>query len=279
MPIDPDLISALRGPQGPDVTGPAFSMPPDQLHQMSGNGGRELRKVHIIRHGATSLNSTDASMDRIRGWKDVPLSPEGRKEAEKLGDKLAKAPPSVLVSSDLKRAHDTAQIISDKTGAPYDGSTHMFRPWNVGDYAGQLSSKVLPILGKYAAEKPEEQVPGGESFNDFRQRFLNGLLAVLIKHDGDVGVVAHHRNERLLNAWAKAGFKPDGTIDEKEFNSKGESTGGAQSMVIPMDKLRDAAGDGGSAPPLSAGERHEEIEKAKDRAGREPHHGRIEGAL
>lgn len=272
MPNIDDAIAALRGPK--TESHPAFSVPSEHLRQMSGNQGRELRKVHIIRHGATALNKTDASADRIRGWKDVPLTPEGKQEAEKLGDKLAKTPPDILLSSDLKRAHETAQIIADKTGTPYDGSTHMFRPWNVGDYAGQLSSKVLPVLGQYAAEKPHEKVPGGESFNDFRQRFMNGLLAALIKHDGEVGIVAHHRNERLLNSWAKAGFPPDGTIDEKEFNSKGEHTGGAQSLIIPMDRLREAAGDGGSAPPLSAGERHEEIKKAQTRAGeKEPHLG------
>lgn len=258
------LISALRGPE-PEAH-PAFSMPPDKLREMGSSEGKELRKIQIIRHGATALNAADGSVDRIRGWKDVPLNAEGKKEAQKVATEMAKDPPDLIVSSDLRRAHDTAQAIADKTGAPFAGASHMFRPWNVGDYTGQQSSKVLPILGKYAAEQPEEQIPGGESFNDFRNRFLNGLLAALIKHEGVVAVVAHHRNERLLNSWAKKGFPPDGAIDEKEFNSKGEPTGHAQTIVIPMDRLREAAGDGGSAPPLSREEQHVEVEKAKARA-------------
>ena len=35
-----------------------------------------IRKIYVIRHGATALNSQngDGSVDKIRGWSDVPLS-------------------------------------------------------------------------------------------------------------------------------------------------------------------------------------------------------------
>lgn len=272
---DPDMISALRGPQRPDPSGAVFSTPPEKLREMSGTGGQNLRRVQIIRHGATALNNDDVSVDRIRGWKDVPLSPDGKKEAEKLADKIAKDPPDAIVSSDLKRAHDTAEAISDKIGIPISTVSHVFRPWNVGKYAGQVSSKVLPILGELAAERPDEKTPQGESFNDFRKRFLCGVYTALKRHDGVVAIVAHHRNERLLNAWAKNGYPQDGAIDEKEFNQKGEHTGGVQHMVIPFDKIESAATEGGESPPLSEKERKADAAEIRKTEG----HSEVEGKV
>lgn len=197
------------------------------------------RDIVIIRHGATKLNNDDVSVDRIRGWKDIPLSDDGRKEAEKLGDKLKKTDvPHHMVTSDLKRAHETANIISDKIGVPVAEATESFRPWNVGEYAGEKSEKAIPILAHYAENTPDKPMPKGESFNQFKQRYFDGLKDALEKYPGKVAVVTHHRGERLLKAWKKAGFPANGDIDIKEFNQKGEATGHAENMSIPVSALK-----------------------------------------
>lgn len=209
-----------------------------------------VREVQIIRHGATALNNDDVSVDRIRGWKDVPLSPEGHQEAERVADQIAKKPPDVLVSSDLARALDTAKTISRKCHVPIAEESQAFRPWNVGDLAGKKSSHAVPLLADFARNKPDKPVPGGESFNAFKSRFFRGLYDVLSKHSGRVGIVTHHRNERLLKAWQKAGFPADGEIDKQEFTKKGAPTAHTEIIGIPMDRLRQVAeqsGDGGSS--------------------------------
>lgn len=209
------------------------------LSQLEKQG--KTRTVIMIRHGATHLNNDDVSVDRIRGWKDVPLSKEGEEEAHKLAKKIAKDPPDVVVCSDLKRAHDTAKVIADACGMSIAQVSKAFRPWDVGKFAGEKSKIAVPILQRFACSKPDQALPGGESFNDFRKRFLTGLADALDEHPGVVAVVAHHRNERLIEAWAAAGFKPDGTIDAKVFGKKGEHTGSAEEIEIPVDKLRSAA--------------------------------------
>lgn len=224
------------------------------------------RKFELIRHGATAMNNDDVSVDRIRSWKDVPLSQEGKLEAHRLGDEMCRHKIDAIVSSDLDRAHETAKIISDTCGVPLVQVSQVFRPWNVGTYAGKKSSEAVPILADFACNKPDERVPGGESFENFKMRFFRGLHSTLAGHRGVVAVVTHHRNERLLHAWQKAGFPADGEIDKPTFTVKGEPTGKVMPMEIPMDRLAQAAGHGKAEPKrrtLWVSEGHSILKKAR----------------
>ena len=199
------------------------------------------RTIQLLRHGATALNNMDAGSDRIRGWMDVPLSTQGVKEAHKLGSKLSRVPPDCIVSSDLKRAYETACIVEMKCGAPLVDITMVFRPWNVGVMAGRLSSEAVPVLMDLAANRPDTKVDGGESFNEFKARYFGGLNATLKKHQCKVAIVTHHRGERLVHAWLAASCPVDGSIDMATFNSKGEHTASSSVLHIPMDRLECAA--------------------------------------
>jgi phage-related protein (TIGR01555 family) len=200
------------------------------------------RTVRLIRHGATDLNADDVSVDRIRGWTDVPLSPEGREEAVRLGADIADNPPAAIYTSDLKRALHTADEIASHCGTAVAACRQDFRPWNVGIYAGQTTEDAMPDLKRFACETPDDAVLGGESFNDFRRRFFKGILRALTETaTGDVAIVAHHRNERLLDAWRALGYPSDGSMDAETFCQRGEPTGSVLDFNIPMDRLREAA--------------------------------------
>jgi hypothetical protein len=54
---------------------------------------------------------------------------------------------------------------------------------------------------------------------------------------GLVGVVTHHRGERLLNAWDKAGQQPDGGVDMKTFFEKGEKPATSERKLIDPHRL------------------------------------------
>jgi broad specificity phosphatase PhoE len=199
-------------------------------------GAQEMRPIEITRHGATSMNNNDVSVDRIRGWKDVELSPEGREEATRLGVNMRGSDITHLVSSDLARAHETAKRISQLTNIPLVHVSDSFRPWNVGDLTGKKSIEACPILARYVQENPDKPVPGGESFNAFKERFFTGLTSILAQ-PGIPGLVTHHRNERVLHAWQAKGFPEDGSLDMRTFNKKGEPTGSTMKMDIPVDRL------------------------------------------
>lgn len=66
-------------------------------------------ELWLVRHGRTSANEEK----RFQGRLDVPMNEEGRREAAHLTQRLTGAGGfGLLLSSDLKRAWETAEIIS-----------------------------------------------------------------------------------------------------------------------------------------------------------------------
>jgi broad specificity phosphatase PhoE len=189
------------------------------------------RDLYVIRHGATALNKESGSPDRIRGWKNVPLSAEGRQEAKELAAELANSGIDVLYYSTLSRAADTAEDIAQTTGARLVPVAEL-KPWNLGHFTGQESSKVHGEIKRYICKDHDKPVPGGESFNTFKTRVFGALAHILAHDDRLPGIVTHHRVERLLAAWDKAGQKPNLSIDTDEMLKHGDSTASARLMKI-----------------------------------------------
>ncbi len=67
-------------------------------------------RLHLIRHGATTLSAED----RFAGAIDVPLSDEGRAQAQRLGERLSSTKLAALYASPLSRTVETARLV----GAP-----------------------------------------------------------------------------------------------------------------------------------------------------------------
>lgn len=202
-------------------------------------GGGPTKTLLIVRHGATKLNNqTDMSEDRIRGWSNVPLSSEGIQEAHKAAADLMSYGCEMVLSSDLTRAADTAEIISQTIHCPVH-LTGILRPWNLGDLQGASTKRALPIIEKFVVDAPDKSVPGGESFNSFKDRALVRGLPQLIQMIGEkiAVLVTHHRDERLYFAWRDAGFPPDFSIKLSTFLQKGEAPGAVLPFEIPISAL------------------------------------------
>lgn len=183
--------------------------------------------VYLVRHGCTDMNEQPGtSVDKIRGWQDVPLNEEGKQDAQNIAQKLKGKGVKSIVASDLGRAAETAQVVGATLGIKPD-YTPKLRPWNLGDFQGQDTKKVIPQLKQYL-DNPSKPVPGGESFQDFHDRAMEGMDDAL-GHPSPVAVVSHHRVERLINGWAKTG-QDNPVIDETEFVKKGEEPGGIQKL-------------------------------------------------
>jgi 2,3-bisphosphoglycerate-dependent phosphoglycerate mutase len=69
-------------------------------------------EIWLIRHGTTTANEEA----RIQGRLDYPLSARGRREAALLAHRLGRLGLELLLSSDLRRAWETALIIAKETG-------------------------------------------------------------------------------------------------------------------------------------------------------------------
>ena len=163
--------------------------------------------VYLFRHGKTKLNTDGESPDLIRGWIDVPLDDKGKAQAEKLGPLGTKFDIKKVYSSDLERAKATADSIAEDAGLKVD-ATKSLRPWNLGEFQGKSAKDVAPKLKHYATETPGENVPDGESFEDYANRYLPFLQSVMDEHEKtgeNIAIVTHYRNCKLTEAWVADG--------------------------------------------------------------------------
>jgi broad specificity phosphatase PhoE len=206
--------------------------------------------LYLIRHGKTKLNGPDDD-DRIRGWIDIPLDKEGIRETkEDIAPAVEKLDLDYLVSSDLKRAEQSAKIISEETGVPYLGGYKEFRPWHLGEFSGKSSIDAHKVLKNYVLIHPDTKVPGGESFEDFYARALKGTkeLLQLVRDNlaGNVGVVTHYRILKLTAAWIESQERGKQGFTECFFNDD-IPTGSILKVFYNKGKLQ-AALVGGKDP-------------------------------
>lgn len=251
----PAMVRALQGKRTYAADHPIngrspITAPPDDEDEepMPATNGGTL--IYLVRHGATKLNNTtDTSQDRIRGWTDVPLTDEGRREAESAAAALQGKGVGYLATSDLSRAEETADIIGKAIGVkpvPMMG----LRPWNLGEFSGKSTKEALPQLAEYVQKRPDEPVPGGESFNDFKARAFAGIAEAL-KAAGQkqLAIVTHHRLERLMEAWQQAGQPASHAIDIPTFLEKGDPPGGVEELHIDSAAFQGDGGPDTTQPP------------------------------
>jgi broad specificity phosphatase PhoE len=140
----------------------------------------------------------------------------------------------------MGRATDTAKAIAQKTGAQMVATPNL-RPWNVGVYTGRNSNEAHPELVKLAEKQPNVAPPQGESFNDFKDRTLNGLREAVQASQGQpMGLVTHHRVERLINGWLANGQPHDFSVDFDTMFRHGEDPATAQKIAVSLQALQNA---------------------------------------
>ncbi len=160
--------------------------------------------ILLLRHGETPANKGGL----IRGWTDPALDEDGRKAAEILGEALKGAPIAALYSSDLQRASETADIIGKAVGVK-NATDRAFRPWNLGNWQGKPAEDTLDQVLDMERTDRDRAAPGGESFNDFLERYIPRLREAQEQAEKNpdkfVVVVTHLRNLRAADAWMTAG--------------------------------------------------------------------------
>jgi glucosyl-3-phosphoglycerate phosphatase len=96
-----------------------------------------VRRLVMLRHGQTEYNAGS----RMQGQLDTELSELGRDQAVAAADVLAKRQPLLIVSSDLRRALDTAMTLGERSGLPVEIDTRL-RETHLGDWQGMTHLEV-----------------------------------------------------------------------------------------------------------------------------------------
>ena len=155
-------------------------------------------RIYLVRHGATMLSAEDA----FAGSTDVDLSPEGRRQAQLLGERLAPDKICAAYCSPMRRTVDTARLIASQFGLEPEQRDGL-RELSHGRWEGMRRADVEAQFGdEYAAWEmdPFTFAPeGGESGLSVLARALPVIREIVVKHAGlNVLVVSHKATIRLL---------------------------------------------------------------------------------
>jgi len=99
--------------------------------------------LYFVRHGETDWNV----QKRIQGHKDIRLNTEGREQAHRTAQKLLSEITHVhaIISSDLQRTAQTAEIIADYFKLPVQSTTKL-RERDFGSFSGKTFKQMSVLL-------------------------------------------------------------------------------------------------------------------------------------
>ena len=189
--------------------------------------------IYLFRHGRTLFNE----QHRFTGWKDIVLSPQGRKDARSISSQLKNKKIDLAFTSDLKRAkqtlntvlkhHPPIKILADRrlrerSYGLLEGKSHQYFINREGedDYRTLLHwHKIDHLIGKERGEfikrvgEAELRIvrrsyyvrpPKGESIQDVEKRiklFIRDLFKILKKQPVNVAISAHGNSIRPLRRY------------------------------------------------------------------------------
>src|SRR5713101_5830358 len=129
----------------------------------------QLPVIYLARHGETAWTLTG----QHTGLTDLPLTPQGERNARGLGDRLTGLVFAKVFTSPLQRARRTCALAGFEAVAESDSD---LVEWNYGAYEGRTSAEIR-------AERPDWQLfrdgcPGGEMPAQVKARAENVLSRV-----------------------------------------------------------------------------------------------------
>jgi probable phosphoglycerate mutase len=157
-----------------------------------------ITRVFLIRHGATQLSTED----RFAGSTDVPLSADGRAQAERLARRLADDALTAVYASPLERTLETARIVAAPHGltpVPCDGLREIHHGHWEGLTRAEVESRYSSEYSRWEEDPYTFAPEGGECGLDVMARALPVVRQIVEAHPGEnVGVVSHKATIRLV---------------------------------------------------------------------------------
>lgn len=151
----------------------------------------------LVRHGETEWHAEN----RYAGVSDVPLTPHGVRQAERLAAWAGRAGLAAVWTSTLSRAQLTARGCAAAAGVPLRVDERL-RELDFGHAegltSGEMRDRFPEALRAFHADPVADHLPGGEDPADAARRFTGCLDDIVAAFpDGRVLVVAHTTAIRL----------------------------------------------------------------------------------
>ena len=154
--------------------------------------------IFLIRHGEVKWNRENSYI----GSTDLPLNANGTSQAGLVAEYLERRNVSAVYSSDLIRAHETAEIIAARLGLPVHAIPDL-REVDYGEWEGLTESEVREryprIFRAWRRDPSGVRIPGGETFAELRDRAFPAFCRIAQAHpDENIAVVAHKSTNRVI---------------------------------------------------------------------------------
>jgi 2,3-bisphosphoglycerate-dependent phosphoglycerate mutase/probable phosphoglycerate mutase len=139
-----------------------------------------LRRLVLLRHGQTDYNLAA----RMQGHLDSLLTETGLAQATAAAPAIARLTPDLLISSDLRRAVDTADVMGAATGLPVKLDPRL-RETHLGEWQGRTVTEIeqdWPGAIATWRSDPAWAPPGEELDEQFGEG--SNSTALLVAHGG-----------------------------------------------------------------------------------------------
>jgi probable phosphoglycerate mutase len=152
-------------------------------------------EILLVRHGESAVADPTKPFTLIEGRGDPELSPEGRQQAERLGERLARYPIEAVYVTPLRRTRETAApLLGRRELEPFvepDLIEVYMGEWEGGIYRVKITERD-PLAAKLFEEERWDVIPGAESNESLFSRSAAAIRRIAERHpDGLVLVVAH----------------------------------------------------------------------------------------
>ena len=162
-------------------------------------------RFFVVRHGESLRNKKNIYVcwpERIH----CPLTKKGELQVKRLAGKLKKQNIDLIISSDLLRTKQTAEILAKDLGLKVKFDKRL-REINVGILNGKLAKEGYKFWQKkerlspleYTKERFKTAPPGGENYLDVEKRLYGFVKSVEKEYGGkNILIVSHQRPITLL---------------------------------------------------------------------------------
>jgi 2,3-bisphosphoglycerate-dependent phosphoglycerate mutase len=149
----------------------------------------------LIRHGESAPADINSPFALVRGRGDPELSPDGRAQAEALGNRLADWPVAAIYTTPLRRTAETAAPLARRLGlepiVDPDLIEVQMGEWEGGLYRQKITERD-PLALRIFSEGRFDVVPGAESNASIIERANAAVDRIVTAHPGTIVVVVSH---------------------------------------------------------------------------------------
>jgi broad specificity phosphatase PhoE len=167
-----------------------------------------MTRLVLVRHGETDWNRDG----RWQGHADPGLNARGRLQAAAAAERLAREPVAAVVTSDLRRAAETAAVLAGALGLEPAADPRL-REVDVGEWSGLTRAEVRerhPDAYRAWTDGLNAGYPGGETFAQLERRATEAMREVWERYaEQTVAIVGHGGSIRAMVA-AALGIGPAG---------------------------------------------------------------------